>query len=65
MGKFEIEDNVFPEFFFLGGGGGGKRVFFGVCGGGGGGGGANMVYYGRCGNGKHEKIRNPGENMAQ
>ena len=47
MGKFEIEDNVFPEFFFWGGGG------------------ANMVYYGRCGNGKHEKIRNPGENMAQ
>ena len=48
MGKFEIEDNVFPEFF-----------------GGWGGGGANMVYYGRCGNGKQEKIRNPGENTAQ
>ena len=37
MEKSEIEDNVFPEFFFNEGGGGG---------------GANMVYYGRCDNGK-------------
>ena len=36
MEKSEIEDNVFPEFFFNEGGGGG----------------ANMVYYGRCDNGK-------------
>ena len=39
MEKSEIEDNVFPEFFFNEAGGGG-------------GGGANMVYYGRCDNGK-------------
>ena len=38
-----------------------QNFFFG----GGGVGGANMVYYGRCGNGKQEKIRNPGENTAQ
>ena len=37
MEKSEIEDIVFPEFFFNEGGGGG---------------GANMVYYGRCDNGK-------------
>ena len=38
MEKSEIEDNVFPEFFLMRGGEGG--------------GGANMVYYGRCDNGK-------------
>ena len=36
MEKSEVEDNVFPEFFLMGWGGGG----------------ANMVYYGRCDNGK-------------